>query len=153
MLKDDFAQAKGAEAQLALAQTLGRLASEATTDPNMRYEFATQGLEMAFRCCDLNLASDFIGGLKTYYVIDAWDLRAKTLSQLSRKVKSNDTKASIANAAIDLVDGALAEDRDDVAVSLVTTATNLSGQLNDVSLRNSARSASERVKQAKKVSK
>ena len=134
-LKDEYAKATTSEGIANLARRLGDLANSTSDDPAARYVLAMQGLEFAIKAGDVQLASAFVGGLNTHYQIDAWELKSKTLSQLSRTVKTQAGKVEIAHESLDLAEQALADDRYDAALELATAVSTIAGVLNDQPLR------------------
>ncbi len=150
VLKKDIQSASGIEGQLALAHRLAELANQTTDDPVTRYVAAEKALEIAVNLGDVRLASDLVGGFCTYYEVDAWDLRAKTLRQLAAKARSADTRAVIAGAAFELVERALADNRPDAALDLATLTMNLANAGRDIPLREQARKLAERAETLKK---
>lgn len=151
VLKDEFAKAKGPEAQLALAGRLAQLAQQETEkDPAMGYVAAEQSLEIAVRQCDVGLASQLVGGFAAHFDLDAWKLKSTTLNQLGHAAKNSDQRASLAKAALEQIDKAISADRFEIAVELAGTATFLSAQLKETALRDIAKEASERTKRIQK---
>jgi hypothetical protein len=147
VLKDEFAKAKGAEGQLALAGRLAQLAQQETEkDPAMGYVAAEQSLEIAVRQCDVGLASQLVGGFTAHFDLDAWKLKSTTLNQLGHTAKNSDQRASLAKAALEQIDKATAGDRFEIAVELAGTATFLSSQLKETALRDIAKEASDRTR-------
>ena len=153
VLKAEYQSAKGVDGQLALAHRLAELANQTADDPAARYVAASQALDIAVKLCDVRLASDLVGGFSTYYEIDAWELRAKTLVQLAAKAHSADARAVIASAAFDLVERALADDRGDAAFELATLTMNLANAARDIPLREQARKLSERAEKLRQAHK
>ena len=150
VLKKDIQSASGVEGQLALAHRLAELANQTTDDPVTRYVAADKALEIAVNLGDVRLASDLVGGFCTYYEVDAWDLRAKTLRQLAAKARIADTRAVIAGAAFELVERALADNRPDAALDLATLTMNLANAARDIPLREQARKLADRAETLKK---
>ena len=141
VLKDEFAKAKGPEPQLALAGRLAQLAQQETEkDPAMGYVAAEQSLEIAVRQCDIGLASQLVGGFAAHFDLDTWKLKSTTLNQLGHTAKNSDQRASLAKAALEQIDKAIAADRFEIAVELAGTATFLSAQLKEPALRHRERS-------------
>ena len=75
----------------------------------MCFVMATEGLRLAIRLGDVKLASDFTSGLTAFYQVDAWDLKAKTLADLSHGLSKREAKLEIANTSLALAEQALAE--------------------------------------------
>jgi hypothetical protein len=151
VMKDEFAKAKGPEAQLALAGRLAQLAQQETEkDPPMGYVAADQALEIAVRQCDIGLASQLVGGFASHFDVDAWKLKSTTLNQLGHAAKNVDQRASLAKAALEQIDKAIADDRLEIAVELAATATFLSASLKDLAVRDVAKEAAERTKRIQK---
>jgi hypothetical protein len=152
VLKDEFAQAKTPEAQVALAKHLAKLAEEDfARDPAVSYVMAKEALDMAVKQGEPALASELVGGFSNHFDLDTWDLKATTLGRLARSAKTADTRAALAKGALELVDRAMADERYDVADKLVTTASYLAGQLKDVAIHDAARDASDRVRRFEKA--
>ncbi len=152
LLKDDYAKATTADGVLALARTLGKLATEETSDKVARYVLATQGLDYAIKGGDVQLASAFVGGLNTHYQIDAWELKSKTLSQLSHTVKTSQAKAEIARESLELAEQALSDDRYDAALELALAASTIAGVLHDQPLQDQVKDLRARASKQKIVS-
>ena len=152
LLKDDYAKATTADGMLALARTLGKLATEETSDKAARYVLATQGLDYAIKAGDVQLASAFVGGLNTHYQIDAWELKSKTLSQLSHTVKTSQAKAEIARESLELAEQALGDDRYDAALELALAASTIAGVLHDQPLQDQVKDLRARASKQKLVS-
>ncbi|HKD36359.1 MAG TPA: NPCBM/NEW2 domain-containing protein [Pirellulales bacterium] len=147
VMKDDFSLAKSPEAQIALAMRLAALAEQETRkDPVTGYVAADQALQIAVKQCNIPLASQLVGGFVSHFDLDAWKLRSTTLTQLGHVAKSPDQKASLAKAALEQIDKAVADDRFEVAVELAATANFLSAQVKDPALRDIAKEASERTR-------
>jgi hypothetical protein len=147
VMKDDFSQAKSPEAQVALAMRLAQLAEQETRkDPVTGYVAADQALQIAVRQCDVPLASQLVGGFVSHFDLDAWKLRSTTIMQLGHAAKNPEQKASLAKAALEQIDKAVADDRYDVAVELAATANFLAAQLKDPALRDIAKEAGDRTK-------
>ena len=152
VLKDEFAQAKTPEAQIALARHLGKLAEEDfATDPAVSYVMAKEALDLAIRQCDPALASDLVGGFTNHFEVDTWEMKATTLNRLARSAKTADIRESLAKGAIDLVDKALADERNDVAAELAGTASFLAGVLKEIPLHDAAKEVTERVRCVQRV--
>ncbi len=145
VFKDEFAKATTIEGRKALAKKLGDEAAKTKDDPTTRYVLATQSLENAVKLCDAKLASELVHGLSLYYDIDAWELKAKTLSQLAAVAKTVEARQLIASGAYDLVDKALAEERYDAAVQLATCAADLAATLRDTAFREKTHEARARA--------
>ena len=153
VLKEEYAHAHGADAQIALANHLGQLAEQdIDKNPVMGYVEASQALELAVRHCDTTLASRLVGGFSIHFEVDTWELKATTLNQLAHTAKSNEVRAGLAKATLDLVDKAIDDDRYDVAVELAATGTYLAAQLKEIALRDVAKAATERAKRVLKGS-
>ena len=150
VLKDDYAQAKGAEGSLALARNLEGLAHDTADDAASRYVMATQGLEMAVKFCDPRLASHFVAGITQNFEVDGWDLKSRTLVQLCQSAKTPEARALLAQAAFDLVDKALGEGRYDNAVELAAASMNLATAIKDAALHEQAREIGERARKLQK---
>lgn len=144
--KDDYAKALSIEGREALAKKLNDEAARTKEDPVVRYALATQSLEMAIRLCDVKLASGLVNGLCTYYDVDSWQLKAKTLAQLSGTAKTADQRRIIASLAFDLVEKALAEERYDAGVQLAATASEMAATLRDSAFREKTREAHARAR-------
>ncbi len=151
LLKTDYQQAKGVAGQVALAHKLAGLANTTNDDPVMRYVMASQALDLAVKHCDMQLASGLVYGLRTYYEVDGWSMRSKSLVQLARAARTAAARAEIAKAAHDLVEQALNDDRPDCAFELATLSMNLAGGLKDYPLREQARLLAERSKRGKRA--
>ncbi len=152
VLKDEFAQAKTSEAQLALARHLGQLAEEDfATDPAVSYVMAKEALELAIRQCEPALASDLVGGFTNHFNVDTWEFKATTLKSLAHNAKSTAVRESLAQGAIDLVEKALADERYKVAGDLATTASFLADVVKEVPLHDAAKEASERVRRLQRL--
>jgi hypothetical protein len=146
-MKDDFSQAKSPEAQIALAMRLAQLAEQETRkDPVTGYVAADQSLQIAVRQCNIPLASQLVGGFVSHFDLDAWKLRSTTLTQLGHAAKNPDQKVSLAKAALEQIDKAVADDRIEIAVELAATANFLSAQVKDPALRDIAKEASDLTK-------
>lgn len=152
LLKDDYAKATTADGILALARTLGKLATEEKSDKVARYVLATQGLDYAVKGGDVQLASAFVGGLNTYYRIDAWELKSKTLGQLSHTVKTSQARAEIARESLELAEQALSDDRYDAALELALAASTIAGALHDQPLQDQVKDLRTRASKQKVVS-
>jgi hypothetical protein len=144
----DELQAKGVNEQIALAHKLAALANDTTDKPTERYVLAKKALDLAVKYCDVRLASDMVSGISTYYEVDAWELKAETLKQLAQSLYITPlARSTIAAAAYDLVDRALADDRYDNALELATLSVNQSTGLRDTALHQQARETTDRIKQ------
>jgi len=152
VLKDEYAKAVTAEGSLTLARHLGKLAGDEKDDVVARYVMAMQGLELAIRGGDVQLASAFVGGLTTNYQIDGWELKSKTLTQLSHTVKTGEGRVQIARASLELAEQALAEDRGDAALELAAAGATIAGALADQPLRDQVRDLRERARKLKLLS-
>ena len=151
VLKTEYVQAKTAEAQIALANHLATLAEQDTDkNPVMGYVEASQALEFAVRQCEIPLASQLVNGFGGHFEVDPWELKSTTLGQLAHNAKTNEARAGLAKAVLDLVDKAIADERYDVAVDLAATGTFLAGQLKEIALRDVAKEATERAKRVQK---
>lgn len=147
VMKDGFSQAKSSEAQIALAMRLAQLAEQETRkDPVTGYVAADQALQIAVRQCDIRLASQLVGGFVSHFDLDAWKLRSTTLTQLGHAAKNPEQRASLAKAALEQIDKAVADDRFEIAVEFAATASFLSAQLKDPALRDIAKEASDRTR-------
>ncbi|HEV2971066.1 MAG TPA: hypothetical protein VGY55_13920 [Pirellulales bacterium] len=141
-------QAKGVNEQIALAHKLAALANDTTDKPTERYVLAKKALDLAVKYCDVRLASDMVGGISTYYEVDPWTLKAETLKQLAQSQYITPlARSTIAAAAYDLVDRALADDRYENALELATLTLNQATGLRDATLHQQARESTERIKQ------
>ena len=105
-MKTDYQQAKGVAGQVALAHKLAGLANTTNDDPAMRYVMASQALDLAVKHCDMQLASGLVYGLRTYYEVDGWSMRSKSLVQLAQAARTAAARAEIAKASYDLVEQA-----------------------------------------------
>ena len=151
VLKTDYAHAKTPETQIDLARRLAGLAEQDVgRNPARGYVEASQALEFAVRQCDVELASQLVNGFDHHFAVDGWKLKATTLGQLAHTARTNEARARLAKAALDLVDRAIADDRFDVAVELATTGSFLSAQLKDIAVRDLAHSLSERARRVQK---
>ena len=151
LFKDDYAKAGSPDGRRALAKKLAKFAGEEKSDDVMRYVMANESLDLAVRVGDAQLASKLVSGLSTFYAVDSWELRAKTLAQLSHLCKTPEQRAEIAQAALDLVGKAEADKREDAALDLATLAANLSQTANNAGLRDQARDARERIRRTQKL--
>ncbi len=79
LFKDDYAKAGSPDGRRALAKKLAKFAGEEKSDDVMRYVMANESLDLAVRVGDAQLASKLVSGLSTFYAVDSWELRAKTL--------------------------------------------------------------------------
>lgn len=146
VFKDEFTKANSIEGREKLAKKLGAAVTNPKEDPTIRYVSATQSLELAVKVCDAKLASDQVHGLTLYYDLDAWELKAKTLSQLASVAKTPELRKLIAGGAFDLVEKALTDERYDAAVQLAATASELAALLPDKAFRAKAIEAHARAR-------
>ncbi len=146
-IKTDVRRVATASGQSELAHKLADKANETSDDPAKRYALATRALELAVKLCDVRLASDLVGGFSTFYDLDSWALRAKTLQRLAQSARNRETREVIAEAALNLVEPALADDHYDSALELATMSMNLATALRNITLRDQAREAVDRLKQ------
>lgn len=146
ILKDDYAQAKNAEGQLALAKKLQKLGQDTKNDAASRYVTHVQAIDFATKAGDPALAIDLIAALAKGFEMDVWDLRQKTITQLARAAKSPDVRATVARDAVDFAEQALLAGHFETAMVLSTTAMNLSASTKDAALRDQAREINERTK-------
>jgi hypothetical protein len=147
VVKTESRRISTAAGQSELAHKLAEKADKTADDPATRYALATRALELAVRLCDVHLASDLVGGFSTYYDLDSWALRAKTLQRLAQNAPNRETREIIAEAAFNLVEPALADDHYDSALELATMSMNLAAALRNFTLRDQAREAVDRLKQ------
>jgi hypothetical protein len=150
VLKDDFAGAKSADAQLALAQKLEKLATDTKSDSAARYVMFSQALELATKLADAGLTTSILDALSKSYDFDVWDLRQKTFTQLARAAKTPEDRAAIAKAALELAELGLPDGHADISVALTTTALNLAAAAKDTGLRDQAKDLNERAKRMAK---
>ena len=150
VMKDDFAQAKSPDDQLALAERLEKLAADTKDDLSARYVTFSQALEIATRFGNVDLALEVVETLGNSYDLDVWDLRQKTLTQLARTARSADGRAAVAKSALDLAQQAVMQSRFEMAASLSMIALNLSAAAKDNLLRDQARELNERTKKLQK---
>jgi hypothetical protein len=146
-VKIEIRQLNSPAGQSELAHKLAEKANQTADDPAKRYALATRALELAIKLCDVHLASDLVGGFSTFYDLDSWALRAKTLQRLAQTAPNRETREVIADAAFNLVEPALADDHYDTALELATMSMNLATALRDFTLRDQAREAVDRLKQ------
>jgi hypothetical protein len=147
VVKTESHRGSTAAGQSELAHKLAEKANQTADDPATRYALATRALELAVKLCDVHLASDLVGGFSTYYDLDSWALRAKTLQRLAQNAPNRETREIIAEAAFNLVEPALADDHYDSALELATMSMNLATALRNFTLRDQAREAVDRLKQ------
>jgi hypothetical protein len=146
-IKVDSRRTATASGQSELAHKLADKANQTADDPAKRFVLANRALELAIKLCDVRLASDLVGGVTTFYDLDPWALRAKTLQRLAQSARNRETREVIAEAELNLVEPALAEDRYDSALELATMSMNLATALRNIPLRDQARESVDRVKQ------
>ncbi len=150
VLKEDFANLKGPETQLALAQKLQKMAMETTNDPASQFTMFRQALDLAIKCCDVGLTTSLMEALVASYEVDPSELRQKTFTQLARTAKTPDDRAAIAKTALDQAEQAMKDGHPDATVALCTTATNLAAAVKDTALRDQAKELGERAKRFQK---
>jgi hypothetical protein len=146
VLKDEFARATDVKGQVALGHNLARLAAEGGDGPAVRYAMASQALELAVNCGEVSLASDLVEELVSWYDIDGWELRSKTLSELTHSVRTANARDRLAKESLELMEMALAEERYEVAMELAGRGSKLAAASKDPALRDRGREAVGRAK-------
>jgi hypothetical protein len=114
------------------------MADKTKDDPTTRYVLATQSLEIAVKLCDVKLAHDMVSGLSSFYDVDTWELKARTLAELAATAKTPEARQRIATAAFDQAGEALVEERYEAAVQLSSSAADLAATLRDPAFREKA---------------
>ncbi len=145
VLKDDFAKAISPEARAELIRKLIKLATETNDDPSLRYVMGTQAMDMAVKAGESDLAFEAIDGINAYFLVDGWDLKAKSLVQLSHQAKTPPLKKQIAAQALAMTETALKEDHYDPAVELATLASAMADSAGDPLLKDQAHEARARA--------
>jgi hypothetical protein len=146
-IKTEIRRINSAGDQRELAHKLAERATQTSDDPAKRYALAHRALELAIKLCDVHLASDLVGGLSTFYSQNSWALRGNTLQRLAQSAPNRETREIIAEAALNLVEPALADDDYDSAQKLATLSMNLATALRNIPLRDQARELIDRLKQ------
>jgi hypothetical protein len=150
VLKKDYERAVGVINKVDLAHYLARLASETHDDPVKHYVLDDQALTMAIKFGDVALAAQVVRDMTANYQVDAWQVRMKTLNDLSRIGGASMHRTVIAEAAYSLVDEAIADERYDAALDLANLSLRLATAAKAMALRDQARDAIEHVKQIQK---
>jgi hypothetical protein len=145
VLKDDFAKAISPEARAELIRKLIKLATETNDDPSLRYVMGTQAMDMAVKAGESDLAFEAIDGMNAYFLVDGWDLKAKSLIQLSHQAKTPPLKKQIAAQALAMTETALKEDHYDPAVELSSLASTMADSAGEPLLKDQAHEARARA--------
>ena len=145
VLKGEYSRAVDTKGQAALGRMLARLVAEGGDGSAVRYVMASQALELAVKSGEVNLAVDSQEELILWYDIDAWDLRSKTLTQLTQNVRTVAARDRLARRTFELVELALAEDRYPLAVELAGRGAKLAAESGDSALRDQGRGAIQRA--------
>jgi len=145
VLKDDFAKAISPEARSELIHKLIKLASETNDDPSLRYVMGTQAMDMAIKAGESDLAFEAIDGMNAYFLVDGWDLKAKSLIQLSHQAKTPPLRKQIAAQALAMTETALTEDHYDAAVELSSLASTMADSVGEPLLKDQAHEARARA--------
>jgi hypothetical protein len=145
VLKDDFAKAISPEARAELIQKLIKLASETNDDPSLRYVMGTQAMDMAIKAGESDLAFQAIDGMNAFFLVDGWDLKAKSLIQLSHQAKTPPLRKQIAAQALAMTETALTEDHYDAAMELSALASTMADSVGEPLLKDQAHEARARA--------
>ena len=105
----------------------------------------TQAMDMAVKAGESDLAFEAIDGLNAYFLVDGWDLKAKSLVQLSHQAKTPPLKKQIAAQALAMTETALKEDHYDPAVELSSLASTMAESAGEPLLKEEAHEARARA--------
>jgi hypothetical protein len=151
VLKDDYTKAISPEARADLVRKLIKLAAETSDDANLRYVMGMQATELAIKGGEADLAFEAIDGMNAYFTVDGWDLKAKSLIQLSHQAKTPQLRKEIAMQALTLTDNALAADHYDAAVEMAAVASTMSESVGEPLLRDQAHEARARTQRMQNI--
>ncbi len=113
--KEDFAK-RGPVERRALAEKLLSEGRNTKSDPNTEYVLLSEARDMAIQVADIPTAMDAIKELDSAFVVDAVDMKLKALISLRGSSHTVEANTAGAEAALTMIDEALATEKFDAAV-------------------------------------
>ncbi len=149
LFREDYDNARKPEELLALAAKLQELTEKLRAEPTERFVVTSEVWRLATEAGDAELAISALDELAAAYEIDAWNLRAKTLTAALRNAKSAEAKTAAAQQALELSEQAIAADRFGEAEDFAKTALAATSRARDAAAREIRTRATERVRNIK----
>ncbi len=128
--RKDLQEATAPEARALLARTMLK-EGNAERDPARQYMLYEEARELAIAAGDPDVAIQAGEAMALAFEVDPWPMHMTAVNQLSKTARTPQTRENVLGILQPLCDSAIAEDRYDVADSLLDLAINLAGQLRD----------------------
>jgi hypothetical protein len=146
----DFKQAKAPNEQLALADTLMRLAAESNDDQPSRFAMYDEAHKLATQAGDLAKSLSIIDDFARRFEIDAPKLKAAAVAKSADSVKTTADRRRLAETAIGLLEELASVGKFDAAADVAQTAVVAATRAKDTELTKVAREYRDEISQAKK---
>jgi WD40 repeat protein len=151
MFKDELAKAKtDAAVARELAEVLLREAKATNEDPPLRFIALHYARDLAAQAGDTATALAAIEELAKHYTVDTLAMKTKMLALAADKATSKDDHVTIVDAALALLDEALANDNYEAAQSLVKAAEEAATKTKNLQIYARVEKRGLEVDQAKK---
>jgi len=128
--RKDLQEATAPAARALLARTMLK-EGNAERDPARQYMLYEEARELAIAAGDPDVAIQAGEAIGLAFDVDPWPMHIAAVNQLSKTARTPQTRENVLGILQPLCDSAIAEDRYDVADSLLDLAINLAGQLRD----------------------
>jgi len=128
--RKDLQEATAPAARSLLARTMLQ-EGNSESDPARQYMLYEEARELAITAGNPDLAVQAGEAIALVFEADPWPMHLSAVSQLAKAARSPQTREDVLGILTPLCDSALAEDRYEVADSLLDLAINLASQLRD----------------------
>lgn len=143
--RKDLQEATAPAARALLAKTMLK-EGNSETDPPRQYMLYEEARELAIAAGDPDLTIQAGEAIGLAFEVDAWPMHVSALNQLAKGARTPQTRENVLGILTPLCDSAIAEDRYDVADSLLDLAIDLASQLRDPVRREQLSRRREEVK-------
>lgn len=128
--RKDLQEATAPAARALLAKTMLK-EGNSETDPARQYMLYEEARELAIAAGDPDLTVQAGEAIALAFEVDSWPMHVTAMNQLAKGARTPQTRENVLGILSPLCDSAIAEDRYDVADSLLDLASSLASQLRD----------------------
>jgi hypothetical protein len=139
---EDFRKAHSPEEKLSLAETLATQAAKSRDDAE-RHVLLEDACKLAVSAGKVECAMSVVDSLTAQYDIDAWATQIATMDELVKSARDESSREQLVFSAISCADRAIAAEKFEVAIQMLTTAREVATRAGSQSL---ARQLADRKK-------